>query len=220
MPYKKRTTKRRSYKKKARSSYISNSVGPQTLIRKLRYNDIFSLDAGVGTTATHKFRANDLFDPDFTGTGHQPTGFDQYMLMYDHFKIIGSKINVKFMGPQASNQSRDAIIGAIYLDDDSTALTDIRVAIENGLTSWGIQGSGGGTNPLSLFKTFSNKKFFASKKTSAEVTGSSSASPAEIAFYTVCVAALDGSTDIQAYNCMVTIDYVVEFTERKTLALS
>jgi len=41
------------------------------------------------------FRANSLYDPDLTGTGHQPNGFDTLMQAYDHFTVLASKIRVR-----------------------------------------------------------------------------------------------------------------------------
>jgi len=41
------------------------------------------------------FRANSLYDPNYTGGGHQPNGFDQLIAAYNHFTVISSKIRVK-----------------------------------------------------------------------------------------------------------------------------
>lgn len=41
------------------------------------------------------FRANSLYDPDYTGTGHQPNGFDALMAAYDHFTVLATKIRVR-----------------------------------------------------------------------------------------------------------------------------
>jgi len=52
---------------------------PTRLKTVMRYSDVYSFTTGaagiVGTT--QKMRLNSIFDPDLTGTGHQPYGFDQ-----------------------------------------------------------------------------------------------------------------------------------------------
>ena len=39
---------------------------------------------------------NSLFDPDFTGTGHQPYYFDQFATIYQRYTVIGSKLTATF----------------------------------------------------------------------------------------------------------------------------
>ena len=43
---------------------------------------------------TYTFRGNSLVDPDYTGTGHQPRGFDQWAAFYNDYKVLGSKIKI------------------------------------------------------------------------------------------------------------------------------
>jgi hypothetical protein len=52
-------------------------VFPQHLRRTLRYADLVSLTSTLGGTAFYQFRANSLFDPDLSGTGHQCRFYDQ-----------------------------------------------------------------------------------------------------------------------------------------------
>ncbi len=42
----------------------------------------------------HTFRANGCFDPDQTGGGHQPRGFDQWKNLYNEYVVTSAKINV------------------------------------------------------------------------------------------------------------------------------
>lgn len=50
--------------------------------------------AGLGIVNT--FRANSLFDPDFTGVGAQPLGFDQWSTLYSTYRVISCKYEVTF----------------------------------------------------------------------------------------------------------------------------
>jgi len=45
---------------------------------------------------THVFIANGLYDPDITGTGIQPMGFDQMMVFYEHYTVFNARITVTF----------------------------------------------------------------------------------------------------------------------------
>lgn len=46
---------------------------------------------------THTFRANSLYDPDFTGVlGHQPYRFDQLAAIYGRYEVLSSKCRVQF----------------------------------------------------------------------------------------------------------------------------
>lgn len=40
-----------------------------------------------------QFRINSLFDPDFTGGGQQPTTFDQWMALYDRYRVLGCDVD-------------------------------------------------------------------------------------------------------------------------------
>ena len=62
----------------------------------LRYCDELSLTGGV-VTSHHVFRANSLFDPDYTGVGHQPRGFDQWKLIYNRYNVRRARMTVTYV---------------------------------------------------------------------------------------------------------------------------
>uniref|UniRef100_UPI004047C05F hypothetical protein n=1 Tax=Shewanella sp. TaxID=50422 RepID=UPI004047C05F len=68
----------------------------QPAIRKvsLRYVAEILLNAGSGANDHWIFRANGLFDPDITGTGHQPKGFDQLMTLYGKYTVVASRCKI------------------------------------------------------------------------------------------------------------------------------
>lgn len=69
---------------------------PEKFNAKLSYCSIIALNGGIFTTADYYFRCNSLFDPDYTGGGHQPMGFDQLMALYKKFVVNKAKIMCHF----------------------------------------------------------------------------------------------------------------------------
>jgi hypothetical protein len=58
-------------------SRAQDVVFPRNWRRVLRYVDAVTLTSTSGGQAYYQFRANSLFDPDLSGSGHQPRGYDQ-----------------------------------------------------------------------------------------------------------------------------------------------
>lgn len=75
-------------------------VFPNTTVRKLRYNNTNVLAPASGVLDTHVFSLNGLYDPDITGAGHQPMGFDEMMYFYEHYHVIHTTVHVTFMNAQ------------------------------------------------------------------------------------------------------------------------
>jgi hypothetical protein len=91
---------------------------PEKLICKLRYVDHYALQISSGSIAKQVMYLNSTFDPDNTGTGHQPMYRDQYAAIYDQYAVIRTKAVVKFI-----NTDTDTIIvcGMVIDDDNSTS---------------------------------------------------------------------------------------------------
>jgi len=83
----------------AQSFSLTNSMSafPLRVRRILRYAQTNNLDVANFGSALQVFRANSLYDPDFTGSGHQPNGFDQLMVAYNHYTVTRARINVRVL---------------------------------------------------------------------------------------------------------------------------
>ena len=79
---------------------------PTSVKRRLRYASSVSINSVSGVPGHHLLRANDLFDPDYTGTGHQPMGFDQMMIFYDHFVVTKSSLTATFINSATNTPSK------------------------------------------------------------------------------------------------------------------
>jgi len=95
---------------------------------KLTYSDDFGLSTGAGSCGTYVFSANGCYDPNITGTGHQPMGFDQMMLSFEHYTVLGATIALTIR----STDTDDGQWASISLNAGTTAVTDHNVLCENG----------------------------------------------------------------------------------------
>ena len=186
----------------------------------LRYAEIgLALDPGVGGIASeYVFSANNLYDPNVTGTGHQPTGFDELMSIYDHFTVIGSKITVTF---QNTDPARNHII-AVSARDNATTSTDIRVLIENGRAKVStLSPAQGGHDIRTITQSCAPHKYLgrSTPLSDPDLRGSASAGPGEQVYWVLTAQPSDAYDTAQVFIWVV-IEYVAVFTEPKQLALS
>lgn len=95
----------------------------------LRYADYFALTSTAGAVASYVFTCNGLYDPNVTGTGHQPAGFDQMMLSYEHYCVVRSRIGCTFLNTSTTT----APTVSVSLEAASTPRTIIGEIIEDGM---------------------------------------------------------------------------------------
>ncbi len=157
--------------------------------RMLYYDSRFEMTGAGGVLQTHYFRANDVYDPDATGTGHQPIGFDQAMLFWEQFAVFSSKITVTFRSNQA-----DGLRVGVFLNPDQTNPT-IQQIMENGYVKSDVVC---GTTSVGLgFHTYKrinmacdNVKYFQMKNKEAYFSnpnfiGNAASTPTELVYFGV-----------------------------------
>lgn len=86
----KRRTVRRSQAVVSRTSPV-----PDIFKTQLHYTDLVTINYALAL-AYKQYRANSIFDPDYTGAGHQPMGHDQLALLYNKYRVTGLKYEVIF----------------------------------------------------------------------------------------------------------------------------
>lgn len=88
----------------------------------LRYTTTVTLSPSTGTVAKHNFVANGLFDPDHTGVGHQPRGFDQLMALYKHYTVTKCVMKV-WAGASGFTTGSNYTPFQLTIAEDNRALT-------------------------------------------------------------------------------------------------
>lgn len=90
---------------------------PPQMMSRLRYVDTYTITSSVGSTGKQVIYINSTFDPDNTGTGHQPLYRDTYAALYDHYAVVSAKARVKFFNTETVLLG----CGVVIDDDNSTA---------------------------------------------------------------------------------------------------
>lgn len=62
----------------------------------LKYVDIFSQSLATVAGTNQIMNLNSIFDPDRTGVGHQPYGFDQLAALYNRYRVLKTKWVITF----------------------------------------------------------------------------------------------------------------------------
>jgi len=178
---------------------------------KFRYSDLITIDPAAGLTASHLFNANGLFDPNQTGTGHQPYGFDQWMAIYNHYIVESSKITVKFISSNISTTSTSIFIGGVALKDDTSVETDVNTIREAKSSRYTLVPA---QEERSVTNYFNKKTIFRNSEDGV-LRGTASANPSETCVFQIFVQPVDYTSDTVQVKCMVTVDYVARLFELK-----
>lgn len=189
---------------------------PDSTVRMLRYAGQFSINAPIATAGGYVFSANGLYDPDISGTGHQPYGFDQLMAMYNHYEVLSSCIRVSCFN---SSEPIGFFIG-VKLDDNGTSTPDAELILEQ--PHWNAQAilSNQGARCVQVFNQFNQKKFFGDKSGDRSTWGDVAANPTEQAYFIVAVVPVTSSQDVPSIPFVAEIEYKVKFHEPKELGKS
>ncbi len=188
----------------------------------MRYVEVIQIDPSAGSTAKHAFRANSIFDPNQTGSGHQPLGHDQWEIFYNHYIVDKSTITVQFT-PTSANQ--DGSLFGIYLSDDLTTPTSGLDIIEQGLATYksGALGTNSAPSQMTVRNSFNAKSMYNIKdiKDNFDRFGAAfGADPTEVSFYTLFAQSLNSLAEPQPLFALVTIEYSVLLSEPKSLSQS
>lgn len=212
---KRKTYKKRSYRK-ANFSMMRAPAAP-TLATKLRYYTPANIDPAAGVAVPRIFRANSLYDPDYLTGGSQPRGFDELMVLYNHYTVVGSKITVTF----ANHDTAQPVIVGIHVSTDPASTGPIRDFIEQGNVKYKVLSAdtGAGNNVGTITEYASIKKEFGLKNImdNHNLRGDAGANPNEELFFNIFAAPQDDISNPGTTRLSVLIEYLVVFSEPNDL---
>lgn len=111
-------------------SYI---FGKSQIVRH-NYFDNFQLTTTAGTKGVYTFQINGMNDPNISGVGHQPIGFDQMAGFFGRYNVIGVNMKIKFWNRDAD----ETMAVGLIVNEESTlpATYTPQRLIENGSMSY------------------------------------------------------------------------------------
>lgn len=193
----------------------------QAIETKHRYVDRVSVNAGAGSYAIHTMSANGLFDPNVTGVGHQPLGFDELTAMFSHYTVTNCKIKVNF-----SNENMPAIggqCGVLISGEAAPVFTNATHLLEQRGAKH-VMVMPAGTESKSVTHYVNVPSYMA--KTKRDILGdslyrgSATANPSEQVYFVIFVGAINSNDDPAPVDCLVDMEFDVVWSESKTLGQS
>lgn len=193
---------------------------------ELTYFDQFSLNPAVNTPDNYVFRANSLFDPNLTGTGHQPLSYDQWTTFYSNWVVTRCVAKATIMSTSLSTTAptnQQAIFAMTPRRNDATPIAVLSTALEQAYTEW--TPVVGYAKPPTLGMTIDCAKFFGVKpsvyNSSLEYSGGIGANPTQV-LHLVCLAgdSLEGTTNADPLYVTIEFVFTAHFYNAITLAAS
>lgn len=206
---------------------------PDKMVTTLRYVDNVALSATSNGVGSNVFRMNSLFDPDLSGSGHQPMYFDQICgpigtAPYSRYRVISSKITCRFTQinvPSGTIVSGTAVnygpivVGLAATNQSGLYGTSVSALCEASNSTWTYLGDkGAGSNQKTLTATYIPSRDLGTNDGDDTLGALYNANPTEV-FH-----AIPWKIDTQATGvavaCLVSIEFKVEFYDRNEVALS
>jgi len=199
---------RRYFNKAIPRTRLSTGLGfPKQLTITHKYQEHFiPLTSTSGSLDVYKWSCNGMYDPNITGTGHQPMYFDSLANLYDHYCVISSTLKARFVTP-GSALAKSLYIGINVNDNTAVGASNANTLGEATQTVTSTL-SQGATDAVILYSKWNAKAYFGgSILANTELQGTNSANPAEQSYFFVYCQSVDGVTTSACF-----LDIEIQYT--------
>jgi len=219
---KRRITTRRAALKLPQLLSAPGTPFPTRCRAQLKYTSYVNLDQVTATVGVQYVRCNSVYDPDQTGGGGQPRGFDQYALLYDQYTVTNSKIKAWIVCPALGTGLAAGYMAGISIVDAVTTLPVIDNCADRPFTNYKIVNPYAAMKDQTLMNSWNMKKRFPKDQTYQSLSSQIGSNPAEEEFFQIwCYPALQPlAADTPPYTIQYEILYDVEFYELKQIPAS
>lgn len=194
----------------SRKTYIPRGLFPAGKFKmSMTYRDDWNLNAiSADVPYSAYFSCNSIYDPDRSGVGHKVKDLDQVSVYYQHYTVLGSKVKVDFI-----NDDVTPMLCFINKVDSTTPtdMNDVHELLEAKGSKHCLLDSSGRNKTIT--HTYSKKNTWGRSATD-KLTAAINASPADEIFYQVsALNAISAGAPVNV-PIIITLDYIVLFTER------
>lgn len=158
------------------------------------------------------FSCNGMYDPNITGTGHQPMYFDQLMALYNHYTVHSSTLEFQ---PLWSDTTNRAMIVGMYIDDVASPPGFSNDYGERPGAKQLAYQMDGNTLPIMRLAWNAERAFGKVYSSNASFRGNSSSNPAEQQYY--CLQFTEPTGGAGSFAFRVKITFNVTLTEFKSV---
>jgi len=215
-------TKRLAFRPKKRPKQypINGTVGrpqpfPIRMVATLRYCETIAITNSLTNIGNYNWACNSIYDPNLTGTGHQPYGHDTYASIYNQYTVLKAKITFRVSGnPNQFNWGggiEDTLVPSAGLQD---------LWMERPTYKARIQAPAGApdNNPITLY--WDRAKRFPHEDLYRTVSAPFGANPSEVEVFNIVLQNATSTGVLGTCHVTVQIDYTCEFYELKDLGAS
>lgn len=186
---------------------------PNRVISKLKYSDTYPLSSTAGSIGKQVLYINSTFDPDNTGTGHQPLYRDTFATIYDQYAVVSATIRVTFV---TTAVGVPMLVGALIEDDNATSTTaNTLIEQSNGQSAMLANATGSPSTHTFVVNWDCKKILQIDPYTSESYKTSITSNPTEVSSLLLWSAPADTASSATTYVHVV-MEQVVLWTELAT----
>lgn len=225
-----RSRKRRRFRRRRRRIPRGHLQSNKLIATHNYVEKVILSQVSIATPVHYSYRANSVYDPSYTGVGHQPYLYDQYKQFYENVTVLKSTMTVTFIGDSETSDDSDKgnIELGVFRTPDVDEIgpdpqTTVNRRIEGGTTKVAVLNSSNqSTKHMSV--TWSAKKHTDSKKDdNTGVTGSgdgTESGPSENHIFTIWARAVNDLAIANDVIALVRIKYTVMYENPVTVVQS
>jgi len=196
---------------------------PDKFRTRLRYCDTIQFTAAGGAAQANTFRLNSIYDPDLSGSGHQPMYHDTLALIYGKYRVLGARIKVDFAmrSPPtlAGVEYGPTVVGVITSANNSLQSSGSNQLLEQNNNSVKILGDKGGSAAVvTCYQEYKPWRDIGNGQIDDTSASSFGNNPAQV--FHAHIFKNDSGTASAAVTAYVTIEYEVEVFQRLEAATS
>jgi len=182
---------------------------PQRVRIKMKYVENNLARAPGIIYDSYSFRANSIYDPNYTGTGNQPSMYDAFSSLYDVYAVWAVKYNVRIVNTTA----KDVVFGLLFAEDVEAIESADKIRRSSLVTCTATPaGTAGASVTLSAYAKMTD--IIGRRALDATRQSGIAGNPADPVFFTIYSCADDNATNITYRFSLESIQYV-EFRSPK-----